>query len=87
MALTAAVRYRTRERGSSSYIVLTGETIYHGALVGIDRTNGALRNWQDLAALRFKGLMSLSTDARFFNDPLVNSVVGNTVHRRRPRRR
>lgn len=63
MALTAPVFYSMRERNPfavNSYIVQNGETIYHGALVGVETvgvTTGRLVNWNSSSGdLRFKGI-------------------------------
>ena len=79
MALTAPVFYRMRERNPfaiNSYFVQDGETIYHGALVGIETvgvTTGRLVNWNDDSGdLRFKGLA-------FPNSPSVLGVATATV--------
>ena len=77
MALTRALRYRTRDRGQNAYRVANGVTIYVGALVGVN-PDGFLVNWSELDGIRFKGVMQLTTDQRRFDDTKLNSVVGDT---------
>lgn len=75
MALTAAVIYSMRDRNPfarNSYKVQASETIYKGALVGIETvgvTTGRLVNWNsDSGDLRFKGIA----------DPNTASVTGDS---------
>lgn len=77
MALTASVRYSNRpgngQAGQNSYIVEAGQTIYGGALVGIDPNIGLLQNWSSASAanMRFRGIaMPVGTAAN------PNSAVG-----------
>lgn len=62
MSLTAPARYSNRpgngNSGQNSYIVKAGQTIYHGALVGIDPNIGLLQNWSSASAanVRFRGI-------------------------------
>lgn len=56
MALTAAAKTRSRGRDKQAFIVVSGQTIYAGALVGVDTADGFLKNWADVATLQFKGV-------------------------------
>lgn len=69
MALTAPVRYVARPRNMESYRVKDGVTIYHGALVGVDTDDGALKNW---AAGTDDGIMFLGIAM-----PKGNSILGD----------
>lgn len=67
MALSAPVRYRNRGRVIESHTVVNAQTIYHGALVGLD-DSGECRNWADLTTINtFLGIAIPKTD----------KVVGN----------
>ena len=83
MALTAAVRYSNRAgnglAGQNSYVVEGGQTIYHGALVGIDPNNGYLQNWSSASAgiLRFRGLAMPLGATNVAGQTVANAVVGS----------
>lgn len=67
MALTAEHFYQNHDRGNgghpAAYPVADGVTIFAGALVGLDQSDGYLKNWTAAtgADLDFKGLCNRTT--------------------------
>jgi hypothetical protein len=84
MALTAPVTYNHRGGnlvGTNSYIVRNNETIFAGALVGLDPNSGALCNWSSASSganIRFKGIACPVAAPNIPGQTTVGAVIGNT---------
>ena len=82
MALTAPIRYSNRAGVSitsqNSYIV-KNQTIYAGALVGIDPNSGFLENWTSASAanIKFRGLAMPIGATNVSGQTTANAVVGS----------
>lgn len=87
MALTAAARYKIAEgQRTARFVVKPGETIYHGALVGLQvggADDGEVVNWTDAvtaATIVFLGVaMVHGQEADASNANSQESVTGNTA--------
>jgi len=72
--LTAEQTLTYRPRGTSSYIVANGVTLYAGALVGTD-VNGYLNKWDNVATTRFAGICQQTVTGNTSANPPVEARV------------
>lgn len=85
MSLTAPVRYSNRPgvslHAQNSYKVKPSQTIYHGALVGIDPNSGYLENWTagSAANVKFRGLAMPVAANNISGQTTAGAVIGSTT--------
>lgn len=75
--LTAELTLPHRPRGTTSYVVANGVTVYAGSLVGTD-LNGVLNKWDNVATTRFAGICQQTVVGNTGATPPVEARVNDT---------